>query len=54
VHVFDLESAELGRLDLDSSLTILDVGSLASWYRIEDLRAGSPPLYPAGVLDLLP
>jgi 8-oxo-dGTP pyrophosphatase MutT (NUDIX family) len=53
VHVFELESADLDRVDLEASLTILDVGSPARWYRIADLRTGAPPLYPAGILDLI-
>ena len=53
VHVFALESAELDRVGLDASLSVLDAGNPVSWYAISDLRAGHPPLYPDGILDLL-
>ena len=53
VHVFALESAELDRVGLDASLSVLDAGNPVSWYAISDLRAGHPPLYPMGILDLL-
>ena len=53
VHVFALESAELDRVGLDASLSVLDAGNLVRWYAISDLRTGHPPLYPDGILDLL-
>jgi 8-oxo-dGTP pyrophosphatase MutT (NUDIX family) len=52
VHVFSVESPELDRVDLDTSLTILDVGTPARWWRLDDLLRSDPPLYPVGILDL--
>lgn len=53
VHVFAVESAELDQVGLGACLSVLDTGDPIRWYPISDLRAGHPPLYPDGILDLL-
>jgi len=52
VHVFAVRSASLEALPLTDRLAVLDGDTTVGWYPIERLRAGSPALYPAEILDL--
>jgi 8-oxo-dGTP pyrophosphatase MutT (NUDIX family) len=54
VHVFAVESSEIDALSLDAELTILDKGNPVRWYTRSQFAAQKPPLYPAGILNLLP
>ena len=51
-HVFAVRSSGLAALPLDERLRVLDGDTTVGWYRIADLRSGSPALYPDGILDL--
>ncbi|MEH3089336.1 MAG: tetratricopeptide repeat protein [Microbacterium arborescens] len=51
-HVFAVRSAGLAALPLGERLRVLDGDTTVGWYRIADLRSGSPALYPDGILDL--
>lgn len=52
VHVFRVASTELDRLPLDAEVPLLDNDTVARWIPLELLRAGDPPFYPAGIVDL--
>jgi len=54
VHVYAIESHEIDALGLDADLTILDQGNPVRWYTRSQFKARKPPLYPEGILDLLP
>ena len=54
VHVYAVESPDFDALNLDADLTILDEGSAVRWYTRSQFKARKPPLYPEGILDLLP
>lgn len=54
VHVFAVASAGLAALPADERIAVRDSHTTVGWYDIAALRAGSLPVYPAGVLDLLP
>lgn len=54
VHVFAVSSPELSALPENARLDVRDSHTTVGWYPIADLRAGSTPVYPDGILDLLP
>ncbi len=54
VHVFAVASAGLAALPADERIAVRDSHTTVGWYDIAALRAGSLPVYPAGILDLLP
>ncbi|MBP2419742.1 tetratricopeptide repeat protein [Microbacterium imperiale] len=51
-YVFAVRSQSLQALPLDARLPVLDGDTTVGWYRIDDLRAGATPFYPAAALDL--
>lgn len=52
VHVFAVRSAKLEGLPRGERLAVLDSDTTVGWYRLSDLRAGGPPFYPDGILEL--
>ena len=54
VHVFTVASTGLAALPADERIAVRDSHTTVGWYDIAALRAGSLPVYPAGILDLLP
>jgi 8-oxo-dGTP pyrophosphatase MutT (NUDIX family) len=53
-HVYAVESRDIDALELDADLMVRDEGSPVRWYRRSELHAANPPLYPDGILQLLP
>ncbi|MDN8548661.1 tetratricopeptide repeat protein [Microbacterium sp. NM3R9] len=51
-YVFAVRSASLQAVPLDERLRVLDGDNTVGWYRIDDLRSGATPFYPAAALDL--
>lgn len=54
VYVYAVRSATLAALGDGHRLPVLDSDTSVGWYEIEALRGGTQPVYPVGVLDLLP
>ncbi len=54
VHVFTVSAPSLTVLPLAERIAVRDSDTTVGWYDIDALRAGSVPVYPAGVLGLLP
>jgi 8-oxo-dGTP pyrophosphatase MutT (NUDIX family) len=54
VHVFAVRSAQLEALPRDARLPVLDGDTTVGWYDLHALKTGGLPLYPDGILDLLP
>jgi 8-oxo-dGTP pyrophosphatase MutT (NUDIX family) len=52
IHVFAVRSRALESLPREDRLPVLDSTTTVGWYRLDDLRAGVPPLYPDGMLAL--
>lgn len=51
VHVFAVACAELAALPMGDRIAVRDSHTSVGWYAIADLRAGSVPVYPVGLLD---
>jgi hypothetical protein len=47
-------SAGLAALPADERIAVRDSHTTVGWYEIAALRAGGLPVYPVGILDLLP
>lgn len=54
VHVYAVASSQIDALSLDAELTILDNGNSVRWYTRSQFAERNPPLYPEGILNLLP
>lgn len=54
VYVYAVQCAALAALAPHERLPVLDSDTTVGWYDLADLRAGATPVYPVGVLDLLP
>jgi ADP-ribose pyrophosphatase YjhB (NUDIX family) len=52
VHVFAVASPALDELDGDIDLRVLDNHTRVRWVPLQELRAGTLPLYPVGMLAL--
>jgi ADP-ribose pyrophosphatase YjhB (NUDIX family) len=52
VHVYHVRSDELERLAPHERLPVRDSDTTVAWYDLADLRSGTPPFFPHGVLDL--
>lgn len=52
-HVFAVRSTELAALPITERFDVLDGDTSVGWYRIDDLRRGTKPFYPDGILDLV-
>lgn len=53
VHVFGVHCRELSQRRSGERVPVRDSDTFVAWHPTASLAAGSPPLYPAGVLDLL-
>lgn len=53
VHVFEVRSRALEMLPTDHRLAVRDSDTTVGWYPLDLLRRGTPPVYPAGILDLI-
>lgn len=53
-HVFEVRCHELTQLPVDEHLPVLDSDTSVGWYSLDSVRYGSRPLYPSGMLDLIP
>ena len=51
-HVFAVACAELAALPMGDRIAVQDSDTSVGWYAIADLRAGSVPVYPVGLLDV--
>lgn len=52
VHVFVVSGDAFDRLALDAELPILDNHTHAGWVPLTALRAGEPPFFPVGMIDI--
>ncbi|WP_455132823.1 hypothetical protein [Microbacterium aurum] len=52
--MFAVASAGLAALPADERIAVRDSHTTVGWYEIAALRAGGLPVYPVGILDLLP